>query len=185
MRLLPNTFRPIWLRLITLACLVFSWDAQAFWNSTSQAEKDLESMGYALSHAKEFGEWRAQGQAGSYRVIVLEAKEKYPHGLVFLQWIKRLPDGSGSMIASVPIKEINYTAAFELSEPKVADVQGVLGGVVELTGVNGYTRSVQGFRIEPSNIGQYSLVFINGPTDQFRLVIQRVENTVFSIPVKE
>lgn len=164
-------------------------NAHAFWVSPSQAEKELESMNFTIAYTEKFGAWRDQGQGGAYRLVVLDGNEKYPHSLVFLQWIKQAPgsskDGKNNVVVSVPIKEINSTGLYKLNEPKVAGVDGALGGIAELTGVNNYTHSVQSIRIQPNNVGQYSLTFINGPTERAASVMKQVENAVFAIPASK
>lgn len=175
--------------LVWLGAAVFASNVQAFWVSASQAEKELDALNHDVTFSESFGQWRDQGQAGVFRLLVVDAQEKFVHSLVFLQWVRMPPQGAkkgaGNVVVSVPIKEINYTAAYKLSDPKVAGSEGALGGIAEITGVNNFTHSVQGIRIQPKNVGEYSLTFINGPTERSKAVFKQVENAVFALPANE
>jgi hypothetical protein len=138
--------------------------------------------------SKTFGEWREQNQFGVYRLVVLESKEKFLHNLVFLQWISKPvvagSDNAGSVVVSVPVREINMTANYTLSDPKVGGVAGAVGGIAEITGVNNFTRKVQGIRLQPKMLGEYSITFINAPTERSQAIFKQIEDAVFGLPVK-
>lgn len=174
---------------VLLAAIAFSGNTQAFWLSASQAEKELQELNHEVTFSEKFGTWRDQGQSGVFRLVVIKSDDKYAHSLVFLQWIKTPPhdarNRAGSVIVSVPIKEINYTAAYTLGDPKVAGSEGALGGIAEITGVNNFSHTVQGIRIQPKNVGEYSLTFINGPTERTKTIFKQVENAVFNLPASK
>lgn len=173
---------------LMFGCSMLACNVHAFWVADSQSEKELKELNQGVTFSETFGQWRDQGQGGVYRLIVVDSEEKYAHSLVYLQWIRTPPQGSkknaGSVVTSVPIKEINYTAAYKLSDPKVAGADGALGGVAEITGVNNFSHLVQGIRLQPKNVGEYSLTFINGPTERSKAIVKQVENAVFALPVK-
>ena len=166
--------------------VVLSSCASVAWTAGTEAQRNLENMGYSIRYSEKFGSWRDAGDAGVYRLIILHTEGSHSHSLAFLQWLKTEPTSKTPdfVFATVPIKEINYTGSFKLNAPKVAGVKGALGGIAEITGVNGLTLSPQTIRIQPVNVGQYSLTFLNGPTERYTSIAQQLEDAVSKLPAK-
>lgn len=143
------------------------------------ASAALDKISHQIAYINTFGRWQESSMAGTYRVILMDANEDFPHSKIYLQWVKQSASAAGdkaSIVAMTPIAEINNVGAYKLSVPRI--VQSGDRFVVELTAINQYSRAVQSIQLLPGNIGQY----------QFRYAstsyAEKVDAAVNKIPLK-
>lgn len=160
-----------WVGLVLV--LGFSVGANA---NEKAAIEELKQISHQIAYINSFGTWREGAVGGSYRVILMDAKEQFPHSKIFLQWIEQSsPEEEGRVVAMAPVVEINNVGVYKLSVPRI--VPSGENSLVELTAINQYSQVVHHIQLLPQSVGRYQFRYTSKPYSD------RVDAAVGRIPL--
>ena len=148
---------------------------QPVYSSSEMIIENLEKVSHKVVYVNSFGKWSEQGMSGYYRVILLDAEDKFPHSKIYLQWIASDEGKEDAVVSSASVIEINNVGVFKLSVPKISKSKD--GNAVEVTAINQYSHGVQNLQISPKGIDGYELVYISQPYSE------AVDSAVGQIPM--
>ncbi|MFT5574585.1 MAG: hypothetical protein ACI89D_000092 [Bermanella sp.] len=87
------------------------------------ASAALDKISHQIAYINTFGRWSEGAMVGSYRVILMDAKEDYPHSKIYLQWVKQSnADEDAVVVAVAPVVEINNAGVYTLSAPRIVQL---------------------------------------------------------------
>lgn len=157
-----------------LVCLLMLGGVHLASADDGNASAALDKISHQIAYINTFGRWSEGGMAGSYRVILMDAKEDFPHSKIYLQWVKQSgADEEAAIVAVAPIAEINNVGVYTLSVPRIVQLGDRF--VVELTAINQYSRSVQNIQLSPEALGRYRFKYASTPyTEQVNAAVNKI-----------